>query len=72
MVLDDLGSSLRGTLKKIANAVYVDSKLIKEVVRDIQRALLQADVNVKLVLDSIKTNRKKSTRRKTTCRYEQS
>lgn len=50
MVLDDLGSSLRGTLKKIANAVYIDSKLIKEVVRDIQRALLQADVNVKLVL----------------------
>ena len=50
MVLDDLGSSLKGTLKKIANAVHVDSKLIKEVVRDIQRALLQADVNVKLVL----------------------
>ncbi len=50
MVLEDLGSSLRGTLKKIANAVYVDSKLIKEVVRDIQRALLQSDVNVKLVL----------------------
>ena len=52
MVLDDLGSSLKGTLRKIANAVYVDSKLIKEVVRDIQRALLQADVNVKLVLDA--------------------
>lgn len=51
MILDDLGNSLKGTLKKIANAVYVDSKLIKEVVRDIQRALLQADVNVKLVLD---------------------
>ena len=50
MVLDDLGNSLKGTLKKIANAVHIDSKLIKEVVRDIQRALLQADVNVKLVL----------------------
>lgn len=50
MVLDDLGNSLKGTLKKIANAVHVDSKLIKEVVRDIQRALLQSDVNVKLVL----------------------
>ncbi|PNX49067.1 MAG: signal recognition particle protein [Thermoplasmata archaeon M9B1D] len=51
MVLDDLGNSLKGTLKKIANAVHIDSKLIKEVVRDIQRALLQADVNVKLVLE---------------------
>ena len=54
MVLDDLGDSLKGTLKKIANAVHVDSKLIKEVVRDIQRALLQADVNVKLVLELTK------------------
>lgn len=37
-------------MKKIANAANVDSALVKEVVRDIQRALLQADVNVKLVL----------------------
>jgi signal recognition particle subunit SRP54 len=60
MVLDDLGDSLRGTLKKIANAVHVDSKLIKEVVRDIQRALLQADVNVKLVLDLTKKIEKRA------------
>ncbi len=50
MVLDDLGKSLKGTLQKIASAVTIDSKLIKEIVRDIQRALLQSDVNVKLVL----------------------
>ncbi len=50
MVLDNLGDSLKRTLKKIANAVHVDAKLVKEVVRDIQRALLQADVNVKLVV----------------------
>jgi len=60
MVLDDLGNSLKGTLKKIANAVYVDSKLIKEVVRDIQRALLQADVNVKLVLELSKKIEKRA------------
>jgi signal recognition particle subunit SRP54 len=54
MVLNDLSNSLKGTLKKIANAVYIDSKLIKEVVRDIQRALLQSDVNVKLVLELTK------------------
>jgi len=51
MVLDNLGDSLKRTIKKIANAVHIDSKLVKEVVRDIQRALLQADVNVKLVLE---------------------
>ena len=64
MVLDDLGSSLKGTLKKIANAVYVDSKLIKEVIRDIQRALLQADVNVKLVLELSKKIEKRALQEK--------
>jgi len=60
MVLDDLGSSLKGTIKKIANAVHVDSKLVKEVVRDIQRALLQADINVKLVLELSKKIEKRA------------
>ncbi|MDO8556245.1 MAG: signal recognition particle protein Srp54 [Nanoarchaeota archaeon] len=49
MVLDKLGSSLKNTLKKIANAVFVNEKLIDELIKDIQRALLQADVNVQLV-----------------------
>ena len=60
MVLDDLGDSLKGTLKKIANAVHIDKKLIKEVVRDIQRALLQADVNVRLVLELTKKIEKRA------------
>jgi len=60
MVLDDLGDSLKSTLKKIANAAHIDSKLIKSVVRDIQRALLQADVNVKLVLELSKKIEKRA------------
>lgn len=55
MVLDNLSEALRNTLKKIANATNVDRNLIKEVVKDIQRAMLQADVNVKLVLKLTKT-----------------
>lgn len=51
MVLEKLGSSLKGTLQKIAGAMFVDEKLINELVKDIQRALLQADVNVKLVFE---------------------
>ncbi len=51
MVLDKLGSSLKNTLSKIAKAIFVDEKLINELVKDIQRALLQADVNVQLVFD---------------------
>ena len=50
MVLEKLGSSLREALRKIAGASHIDEALIKEVVRDIQRALLQADVNVELAL----------------------
>src|SRR5437899_7353530 len=50
MVLEKLGGSLREALRKIAGSSYVDESLIKEIVRDIQRALIQADVNVQLAL----------------------
>jgi len=51
MVLDKLGDSLKATLQKIASAVFVDEKLVNELVKDMQRALLQSDVNVKLVFE---------------------
>ncbi|MBI5003454.1 signal recognition particle protein [Candidatus Woesearchaeota archaeon] len=51
MVLENLGDSLKATLSKIAGAMFVDEKLINELVKEIQRALLQADVNVKLVFE---------------------
>ena len=51
MSLEHLGSSLYDALKKVFKASVVDEATVKELVRDIQRALLQADVNVKLVLD---------------------
>jgi signal recognition particle subunit SRP54 len=50
VVLEKLGDSLRQALRKIAGASYVDEALIKEIVRDIQRALIQADVNVQMAL----------------------
>lgn len=50
MVLESLGNSLKDAIKKIANASHVDQVLVKDVAKDVQRALLQADVNVKLVL----------------------
>jgi signal recognition particle subunit SRP54 len=51
MVLDRLGSSLNDALKKVFKASIMDEKTVKNLVRDIQRALLQSDVNVKLVLE---------------------
>ncbi len=50
MAIDRLGSSLTSAIKKLFRAGVVDEAAVKELVRDIQRALLQADVNVKLVL----------------------
>ncbi|HIP34952.1 MAG TPA: signal recognition particle protein [Methanothermococcus okinawensis] len=49
-MLEKLGQSITKALNKIKNATFVDKKLIKEVIKDIQRALIQADVNVRLVL----------------------
>jgi len=51
MSLDHLGSSLYEALRKVFRASVVDEATVKELVHDVQKALLQADVNVKLVLD---------------------
>ena len=51
MALDRLGSSLTDAIKKVFRSSVVDEATVKELARDIQRALLQADVNVQLVLD---------------------
>lgn len=51
MSLESLGSSLYQALRKVFRASVVDEATVKELARDIQRALLQADVNVQLVLE---------------------
>jgi signal recognition particle subunit SRP54 len=48
-MLDKLGSALKSGVKKISNAIFVDKKLIDGIVKEIQRALIEADVNVELV-----------------------
>lgn len=50
MALDRLGSSLTDAIRKVFRSSVVDESTVKELVRNIQRALLQADVNVQLVL----------------------
>lgn len=51
MVLDKIGMALRESFNKISRSITVDRKLIDEIVKDIQRALLSGDVNVKMVLE---------------------
>ncbi len=48
-MFDKLGNALKKGFDKIAGAIFVDKKLIEEIVKDLQRALIQADVNVHLV-----------------------
>jgi signal recognition particle subunit SRP54 len=51
MVLDDLGSSLRGTLDKLRGKSRLSEEDVDEIVKEIQRSLLQADVDVSLVME---------------------
>ena len=51
MVLDNLGSSLRGTMDKLRGKSRLDEEDVQEIVKEIQRSLLQADVEVDLVMD---------------------
>ncbi len=64
MVLNKLGDSLKNTLQKITSSFRIDEKLINELVKDIQRALLQADVNVKLVLELTKKIKERALKEK--------
>ncbi|MEM3675793.1 MAG: signal recognition particle receptor subunit alpha, partial [Thermoplasmataceae archaeon] len=64
MVLENLSSQLRETIRKISHSSYVSKEVLAEVSRDIQRALLKADVNVKLVLDLTNRVEKRATEEK--------
>ena len=59
-MLDNLKTNLRAAIKKIVNSSGIDEELIKELSKDVQRALLQSDVNVKLVLEITKNLEERS------------
>ena len=51
MVLDNLGSSLRSSLDKLQGKSRLDAEDVEEIIKEIQRSLLSADVEVDLVMD---------------------
>jgi len=59
-MLDSLKNGLRSAIKKIVNSSGIDEELIKELAKDVQRSLLQSDVNVKLVLEITKNLEERS------------
>lgn len=48
-MLEKLGQALKSATNKIAKAVFIDKKVIEGVAKELQRALIGADVNVHLV-----------------------
>ena len=59
-MLDNLRDNLRDAIKKIVKSSGIDEELIKELSKDVQRALLQSDVNVRLVLEITKNLEERS------------
>ena len=49
MVLEKLGNTLKTGITKISNAIFLDKKLVDGIIKDIQRSLIEADVNIELV-----------------------
>ncbi len=50
-IAESIGKSLNEALRKILRLPIIDEAAIKELVRNLQRVLLQSDVNVNLVLE---------------------
>ena len=50
-MLDSLRDGLQSAIKKLVGSSTVDEVAVKEFVRDLQRALIQADVNVRMALE---------------------
>ena len=51
MVLERLGSSLRNAVSRIMGKSVIDEAAVNEFIREVQRSLIEADVDVKLVLE---------------------
>ena len=48
-MLERLGEVIRKATNKIANAIFLDKNLMDSIIRDLQRALIEADVNILLI-----------------------
>jgi signal recognition particle subunit SRP54 len=58
MVLAELGQRISGALASLANASVIDEAVLDACLKEIATALLQADVNIKLVAN-LRNNIKK-------------
>jgi signal recognition particle subunit SRP54 len=61
-MLDKLGSALKNALSKIASAVFLDSKLIDAICLELKRALLEADVDMKIINELLEKIKKQASK----------
>lgn len=64
MVLEKMKSGLRKIVEKIQGASKIDKEKVEEILRDLQRTLLEADVDVDLVFELSETIRKRAIKEK--------
>lgn len=48
-MLEKLGETIKKATDKVANALFLDKNLVDSIIKDLQRALIEADVNILLV-----------------------
>ncbi|MEM4719245.1 MAG: signal recognition particle receptor subunit alpha [Candidatus Pacearchaeota archaeon] len=53
-MLEKISNAITNSIKKVTNALFVDKKLIDSIIKDLQRALIESDVNVQQVLEITK------------------
>jgi signal recognition particle subunit SRP54 len=63
-MLGKLSSSLKESIRKVAKAKRMDKRTVDELVRDIQRAMIQADVKISLVKELSDRIRERSLKEK--------
>ncbi len=47
-MFDKFGNSIKGIINRLANAVFIDKKIIEETIKQLQRALIEADVDINI------------------------
>jgi signal recognition particle subunit SRP54 len=63
-MLEKLSSGLQNIVKKLIKSGYVDEKLLDEIAKDLQRTLLEADVDVNLTFDLVKRIKERALKEK--------
>ena len=59
-MLDSFREGLQAAVKKLVGSNIVDEKTVKEFVRDLQRTLIQSDVNVRIALETTERVQKRA------------